>query len=609
MPKAIRLETLEWEVQVNRRPMKWRQVTKKYWDDDLTVMTNPQYWEEDYISDHTALMDARVLARMLSSWKFPQVEESPRLLADELSNFDALVAHRSILMGPETVELLARQLRSAYGAATNGRSSQDLATIKRQSSALARLLTEAEESDLHTLIPFRNVPLHFEINRYQGDNSSVASALTTSGLCIADSALAHEDDISVFADLLRLQLLISSDLWYWREIRGSVVEFHRRLEDRQALAGLADDALVTLVNTTIYIGMFLPKPLVDSEFLNSFQADHTARTLDVLAAIASNRPDMSMSVSRQICWGIWMCSKPHLFVLSGDALVPLLKTATSLSAPLAAYLTPESHPSLLHAILVVMDGLLSHTPAVGTVDRAEERDHEQLLLALLSSYPSFVAKLAAQLREPSHEHSSTLRLVRRLVGLSVKMAFYHTDAQFPWAIEADQLAHDTSELLLTVYQQLDRIPPSDRNAAYRLAIGSICHIAMLQVGGKTGFTLGPVGDAFDFEGVAAETLAENVVSVLHSAAQLPPHTLEVLLEMIALLPRQMKSDADSFESQVLAHLRGSPSQVEKLILSLEKDMHEKSAKDALRAVQILSGELATTSTLNTATMLREPKSM
>ncbi|KAI0924177.1 hypothetical protein AcW2_005130 [Taiwanofungus camphoratus] len=150
---------------------------------------------------------------------------------------------------------------------------------------------------------YDGIPLHYDPELYNVfEDDRGVEFLTSSGLFVVDATTNDDDDITLFANAL-IQLAVSSNLWYWRDIRGSVEELFRRLKDGRVTAGLANEDILILVNTTIYIGRRQVYALANNDFWeeNTWHTEHVTRTLDVLATLTLCRPNIGFATRRQIC--------------------------------------------------------------------------------------------------------------------------------------------------------------------------------------------------------------------------------------------------------------------------------------------------------------------
>jgi len=565
-----------------RRPRKWSRVNisanilhyrrqaKAFWAPHVSSWTSPKFWEYKFISKHSSAVDARAVTRMIQM--LPAAHPRRRLLAEEITHFGTLLAHKSIFKEGGAGELLAQQFRSVSAAASKGSSADQRAMIKDLSGALASLLTEADAVDTNSLVTATDgVPLHPDFaSRHDNRIIKILSKTLRSGTYTTDGAFIDED-ISIFSNVLRLQVYIATKKRHRDRyiLAYSADILFGRLRNEGILAHAANDTLASLVNTVVYTTAVILRRNRDLTW-----SEHVSqRMLNALAAIAQRKPNMSMSVWRQICWGIWMCSDPD-FAYDWTILVPVLKSTDTLSAPLAACLLSDaSSPSLLHTILCVLEGLLYHIPDSDAEDHAE---HMQLLSALVKSYPSYLA----QSKSPVQDHSYTLHLLSRVARISDRLASSATNS---WGVDVEQVVSNTLRFLYDVFEHLNDLPSHDQTAAFRLVIGTVCHMVRLQSYPNETHT--PMTPPL-FDDATPQTLADLLISVLREAEQLSPDSrLKVVLDVIGLLRRHRPGDVGDFQDAFLAHLCDPKNGAVSLLLPLNQGMHGEAANDALETIR------------------------
>ena len=328
-----------------------------YWPDVTAFGTGNalRLREDAYLSDprNISLMNARALARIIN--RLPQGKDMIHSALDELCEFSALVRRRSILIHAGAIQALARQL-SRLDA-----SSRRL----RYAHTLVRLLTEAEPNadDARTItFVVKGVPIPWDIrlqrlpswipNRYQLEDTLARMHLPPWTGVITQDLEQSPSSIILETYFLRLQIVQMvlleptarrgrSDL-----LLSSVDRFYEDfLSDHfSTIVGrLDDDQLLSLVNTTIYIGMNRHKFVSDylmAALLKRRVNQYVFKSLAALTAVMDQRPGMPISVLRQTCWGIWMLSMPTSRMLSG-LLVPVM-TSTSTLGPLLADLLEKA---------------------------------------------------------------------------------------------------------------------------------------------------------------------------------------------------------------------------------------------------------------------------
>lgn len=86
----------------------------------------------------------------------------------------------------------------------------------RLAGALARIVTEAEEDDPRTPVRISGIPLPLDpaiaSDVLLGDDG--IRSLAASGLCVPDAPVRDHGNLTFFANMLRLHLVVSSDQWY-----------------------------------------------------------------------------------------------------------------------------------------------------------------------------------------------------------------------------------------------------------------------------------------------------------------------------------------------------------------------------------------------------------
>lgn len=582
------LELYDYIMETFTHPGKWRKEAKAMWSIYLTKYSTARYWEDRYISKHSDLVDARALARAIK--RFPRTERSPQLLAEALSRFGGLVKHRGILIHSSAIELLTYQLRSVYPGQLAKVDPDQRDSVKRQFAALARLLTETDANDSRTRGVTHGIPVHQDAemtNLFEDDNG--VGALAASGLCVPDAAVTDKDDIVFFSNFLRLQITASSDCWYWRDVRGSLLEFYQRLRDGHDIADLGDDELLTVVNAMLFTAMNPAYTLVwrsRMQGLTSLQAEFNIEALDVVAAVMLNRPDMSLAVRRQLCYGIWFFSSPSPWA-AGGTLVPIIESTKELSMALSAALSLDSsHRSGIYAVLVMLETSL-YSPPQTNATLAEKEDFSHLVATLAARYPLFLQEFSAGLQKQPPEWTSLSRLLKRIVRISGYLSFYQDDAPGgPLKIDREQIMHDTLEILIYACGHLEGFPVEDRPMISRLAFGTACRTAMLQAMEDSHVSdPGPSSRAFLFDDVTSETLAGTFVTALQSSSKVPGNTIRTVLAMLSLLSKQTSSDDNAVQLEVLEHLCDSRIEVESLLISLTEGVYGTEAIGALEAVR------------------------
>ncbi|TFY62971.1 hypothetical protein EVJ58_g3523 [Rhodofomes roseus] len=383
--------------------------------------------EEAYISGHPELMDARVLARMIGA--YPNIGDSAQL-ARELCDFPALVRYRALFIDAGAIDLLVHHIFDAYRHShlyPDDLGAKDRDMVLHQYKALARLLTEAETNDARTVIfKIQGIPVlwDFRLRRvpsYIRFWYHPEKTLTDSRLCRTDAPVDYDlDDIVLYSHMLRLQLIVSSNDWYSKEVQSSVLAFFDQLLKPDTVRDLDDDALTALANATIFVGM---RPIrveraavkgkkteadvesgtaVDPDDQErKLQAAHASNALTVLAALLKNRPDMGLPVLRQIGWGIWMLSRPIPRSLSG-LLVPTITSFDTLAPALARLLSHQwDRNTLIDSILVLMTCFLpsrfDQQRQLGYSTDSNSEDCRQLMQALLERYPQFLRRMRMSL--------------------------------------------------------------------------------------------------------------------------------------------------------------------------------------------------------------------
>ncbi|KAI0923387.1 hypothetical protein AcV5_008952 [Taiwanofungus camphoratus] len=235
--------------------------------------------------------------------EFPRVKDSPALLVQQLCQFSGLIPHRRLFIANGAVALLGQEPSLCFSNSASLEPTKQ-EPVSRCCRTLACLLTEVEGSDPYSAAIYDGIPLYYDLeldNVFEDDRE--VEFLTSSGLFVVDAATNDDDDIILFANTLRIQLAVSSNLWYWWDIRSSVEELFRRLKDGRVTAGLADEDILILVNTTIYIGRRRVYALANNDFWeeNTWHTKHVKRTLDVLATLTLCRPNIEFAIRRQIC--------------------------------------------------------------------------------------------------------------------------------------------------------------------------------------------------------------------------------------------------------------------------------------------------------------------
>ncbi|KZT74209.1 hypothetical protein DAEQUDRAFT_807880 [Daedalea quercina L-15889] len=326
-----------------------------------------RFREDFYISQNTALINARALARIISI--LSQDEKIIQLALQELYEFHALRDYRSLFIGAGAVQHLTRQLSRLV---ENRDASPNQQRKMAYAHTLARLLTEADcEADDSRTVTFviRGVPIPWDIRlqqlpwfipyRYHPEDALDANTLALFER--AESIRASGADNIVFSShLLRLRLIrtVANPDNGADTFVNDAASFLTRLTSEPPVSRLPDDDdLISLVNTVIYVAMNMDKvtgcprdkAAVRSPGNDRRDVEETAAhsfkkcTLDSLRALVTfftSRPKMGHRVLRQICWGIWMLSTTTSQSLSG-LLVPKVKSTDALASALADLLDLE----------------------------------------------------------------------------------------------------------------------------------------------------------------------------------------------------------------------------------------------------------------------------
>lgn len=563
-------------------PSRWRRATQSIWTWQASPMLSLRSAERDYIGDNSTLIDARALARMIG--EFPRSEDSSALVK-QLVDFGPLRERRSVFTRCGAVALLAQQLHSALAETTTGEPAQHAETL-RISDALVQLLTEADADDRYTLLPaFDDVPVHHDLVLAIGTEYDYVDSLEGSGLCVADHAVAPHPDLAIFANMLRLHVLVSSDGWYSTDIGRSVDSFLDDLKDPATTATLGDDTLVTVIDTAIYIALRPVDGTGDGSNSSQEHPDLLARVLEVLTTVVTNRPDMSIPALRQACWGIWYCSRRQGEVIYKGGLVPVLKDMKRLIKPTVHLLSvvKARNPFTPMAVLALLEALLyPRTRSSITAEQEEERC--QFASALAHAFATFLEDVGAALGSVSQKQSiPPLALTTRIVSTYSCIARSHTiEGRDPNIPQLD-IEHMTASLLGLAHHLFEHagdIPSVDQSTMIHVTIGAVCAIgsvlqthttdgaqsstAMVRSGQAgephtdSGVYLFEVPRPVAIEEVTSEHIADSCAALLRSASYAPatdktPRHLDILLSMIADLPTRFEKSASV--TQLLAYLR------------------------------------------------------
>ncbi|KAH9946490.1 hypothetical protein B0H21DRAFT_401445 [Amylocystis lapponica] len=539
-----------------------------------------------YVLTHPDLMDARALSWLIGSSS--RLEEIDKL-TEQICNFPALVWHRQLFIGPN-MACLVRQFLKTFpnGTKFDARLPSDRQELAlRYTTTIARLNTEVAEDDIATAIPLEEgIPYHVD----SGWRESPWVPLHMSGFWTSGDQANWKDteDICFYANMLRLQVFNPAPQCSWTEIRNYSRHFHGWLRRPGTLSNLSDDKLIILVNTTIYTGMFgddddsesglrARKKWRDNWFPNRDSADtafrdHTAPLLDALSVIMVRRPDMGLSVRRQICWGLWALSGENYFV---NSLVPLITDVSHLSPILAAYMpTMSNWPSLAHAVLAMLEGLLYDPGRWPTgflmqpveTPVAEDGDFARLVPALIAKYDPFLKAFLQYLKEGKNvKIPCILPYLRRIVRISGCLAFVNNRSSALCQV-FDSITPSTIRLLRYVSENIRGLfsdTTEDQNLDIRgislVVYGCMCRLAVLQQQGPRADSEPPPDDFFVFDNFTARSLIddfaalslsndefmrervrllvdEGFVPVLRAPSHVEPETLAAVLTIISQLP-------------------------------------------------------------------------
>ncbi|EED85678.1 predicted protein [Postia placenta Mad-698-R] len=371
------------------RPSRWRQAlrNRSLWQAGMSSLAlNTRSMENRHISQYSSLIDSQAIARMVG--EFPPSADGTRnaLLTHRITHYGCLLAHRSVLTDCGAVALLARQLRSILPA--DG---------QLQSSSY-------EEA----------VPVHFDIvlGLAEYSQNNIGESLKTTHLCDPGAVLPYENDTVIFANMLRLSMVVSSDEWYNSGLYQSASLFCQRLEDAATTASLDDTALQSFVNTVVYLSFF---PVEDSsrpDNQSDVELKHDTMIMHGLTALVRHRPEMGMPVLRQICWGVWFCSQPRWRIGSGY-LVPVMKTANHLVRPIVALLSSlHSNSSIPITVLTITEALLCPA-SKGTTEDVNDRSH--LRTALVGAFPTFLETLEGEIQTKARNGSDLIQLASHAI--------------------------------------------------------------------------------------------------------------------------------------------------------------------------------------------------
>ncbi|PCH38514.1 hypothetical protein WOLCODRAFT_149453 [Wolfiporia cocos MD-104 SS10] len=436
-----------------------------------------RYREIKYITSNAEEMDARAIARAIAA--LSPSDPRARDFTKKMYLFEPLLSQRRFLSHDGVVELLAKELRRLYNGSLTEENRDD---VLFQSRRLAQLLTETKEDMSHATTLIEGIPIFYDHQISMHERGT--HPLCTSGLCSPDESVSETADLSFFANMFRLQFVVSSEDWYKGGISYSIDQFYSRIQnpEKDNLDDLSENQLIALVHTTIYTAM---RPVGGLDLhANDL---HTARALDTLAAIALLRSNMSYAVQRQISYGIWLCAEPGLFT-SDNLLIPYIRRAEPLSMPLTQYLVSGTQRlSLARAILAVIEPLLnSGREDDGLFPRMEEaKDRVPLTQELLKQYPTFLAAFAHRLREDLGilEHPWLSRLLASYVQQILPWGCLPTPSPRP-GIEVDRssISDNTLVLLSILCQNISALVPGDQAPLMRAAYGTVCKLAASQAG-------------------------------------------------------------------------------------------------------------------------------
>lgn len=405
---------IKWMSHILGRPSKWRQAVRNLslWQAGISSLAlNPRFLEDDHISQYSSLIDSQAIARMIG--EFPPSTDNTRnaLLIHRITHYDCLLAHRSVLAGCGVVALLARQLRSILPADGQSQPSSYEESI-RISSTLCSLLTEAEQDDSHTQLSVKEVPLHLDLGLLMDEDDDITESLKTANVCNTDASVSYQSDIVIFANMLRLSMVVSSDKWYDSGLHQSASLFCQRLEDAATTASLDDTALQSFVNAVVYLSCFAVEDSSRPDDESDVELEHDIMIMHALAAIVRHRPKMGMPVLRQICWGVWFCSQPRWRVGRGY-LVPVMKTADHLVQPIVDLLSGfHSNPSIPITVLTITEALLCPAPRRATED-VDERSH--FATALVRAFPVFLETLDGEIQTNARTGSDLMQLASHAI--------------------------------------------------------------------------------------------------------------------------------------------------------------------------------------------------
>ncbi|KZT04552.1 uncharacterized protein LAESUDRAFT_761108 [Laetiporus sulphureus 93-53] len=585
------VEILSSTMKIKNRLTKWRMGIRRSWDRHITSLLIGDVQENRYISRNAGRLDVHILARMIQASSRYPIRRSA--LAQELARCDALLSYRILLIDSGATSLLMDELHSLYEGNFQQISSQTQDDALRQAEALMKLLTEADESDSHTIIQVQGIPIHIDVRA--GSQSYE--------IHISDDMLRDTEYLPFHAIILRLRYANFS--YYQNEVDDAVKAFYDRLESTNDISELTTMHLVNVINTIIYTA----KIPVETPFgFDGQQAMKlNARALEVLAAIAVHRPDMDDRVKRQLSYGMWLLSQPKSLASIG-LLIPIVSTTATFAKALAELMTPRLRlPSVAFAVLALLEASLYSQSNFSVPSQGDGGDIAELIQVLVQKYPLFVDDLRAGFSHDSKDlpvvipglnfEDMVLKLLQRIVRISGYLIF--NDCNVP-KVDLDCITLVTLELLLCICKHIEDFPSSDRRDILRIAYGSACRIAVPQSMQETrnqspswsrpnepaelpaekqsiastasvmrkdnelkGSSSSIRGlyiahEEYDLTSFPPESLPDAFVSALQATSSLkdPPEALRTILSMITLLSRISGGPrSDDLNFSILAKLR------------------------------------------------------